>query len=100
MEKEKMIPASEFCHSHQIELTVLHSFRNYELVELSVIEEELFIPYKELPLLEKLLRMHVDLGINFEGIETILHLLERMKVMQQHAEALRNKLLFYESQPG
>src|SRR5689334_12378270 len=98
MEKEKMIRAIEFCQSHQLEIEVLQAIRQYELVELTVIEEELFIPVTVLPQLEKLLRMHLELGINFEGIETILHLLDRMQLMQQELESLRNKLVFYENQ--
>ncbi len=97
MKKENMIRASEFCQSHQIEITVLHSIREYELIELVVIGEELFIPYKQLPQLEKLIRMHADLGINFEGIDTILHLLRRMEVMQEQLASLRNRLRFYEA---
>jgi hypothetical protein len=42
--------------------------------------------------LEKFVRLHYDLDINLEGIETINYLLERIEEMQKEIVNLRNKL--------
>ena len=97
MEKEKMIPAVEFCNSHNIELSVIHSISSFGLIDFVIIEEEMFVPNDKLPVLEKLLRLNIDLGINLEGIETIMHLLDRLEEMQQQLAMLHNKLSFYEA---
>jgi hypothetical protein len=46
--------------------------------------------------LEKIVRLHFELDINLEGIETIAHLLERMEGMQEKIVQLTNRLKAYE----
>jgi hypothetical protein len=41
--------------------------------------------------LEKFVRLHYDLDINLEGIETINYLLEKIEKMQREILELRNK---------
>ena len=41
--------------------------------------------------------MYYDLSINFEGIDAIHHLLNRVKSMQQEIGHLRKKLTIYET---
>jgi hypothetical protein len=46
--------------------------------------------------LERIVRLHFELDINLEGIETITHLLERMEAMQENIARLKNRLKAYE----
>ena len=46
----------------------------------------------EIHKLEKFVRLHYDLDINIEGIETINHLLEKIEEMQKEIVRLRNKM--------
>jgi len=96
MQNEDMIPASEFCIHHNIELSFIHSVREYGMIETVVKEEMVYLPISELPRLEKIIRLHFELDINLEGIETITHLLDRMKVMQEHITELTNRLKVFE----
>jgi len=59
-------------------------------------EQSLFIDEYELIRLEKMVRMYTELEINIEGIETIMHLLDRVEQMQQEIQSLRNRLRLYE----
>jgi hypothetical protein len=43
--------------------------------------------------LEKFVRLHYDLDINLEGIETINYLLEKIEKMQKEILELRNKTI-------
>jgi hypothetical protein len=43
-----------------------------------------------------MVRLHYDLGINLEGIETIFHLLERIESLQHEMLNLKKKISFYE----
>jgi len=45
---------------------------------------------------EEVIHLHVDLEINIEGIETILHLLEKIDTLQNEAIELKNRLRLYE----
>ena len=92
-----MIPVTEFCASHHIELSFIDSLQSYGLIELSVMEENRFIPAVALVKLEQLVRMHFDLDINLEGMDAIFHLLDRVQNMQTEISLLKNKLRLYET---
>jgi len=91
-----MVPASEFCIHHNIELSFIHSLREYDMIQTVVKEERIYLPVSELPRLEKIIRLHFDLDINLEGVETITHLLERMEIMQERITQLTNRLKGFE----
>jgi uncharacterized membrane protein YjjP (DUF1212 family) len=59
-------------------------------------EQEHYIHQEELPKLEKMVRLHQDLGINLEGLEAIHHLLEKVEQMQSEVNLLKNKLRKWE----
>lgn len=96
MTDEELISLEEFCASHNIEISFIISLQQYGLVRTTVKENSAFVPLSELPILEKIIRMHYDLDINLEGIETITHLLQRMDGMRSKIMDLQNKLRRYE----
>lgn len=96
MQNEDMIAASEFCVHHKIELTFIESLRDYGLIETVVIDEKLFLPVTQLQRLEKFYRLHFELDINLEGIETIGHLLDKMNTLQDEIRQLTSRLKAYE----
>lgn len=96
MEKEKLVPAAEFCLYHHIELSFIDSLIESGLITITYIEEDVFVPASQLHYLEKLVRFNQDLGINIEGIETVTYLLNRIDDMQKQIATLTNKLALYE----
>jgi chaperone modulatory protein CbpM len=92
MQNEDMVPATEFCMHHNIELSFIHSLKEYDMIETVLKEEKIYLPISELPRLEKIIRLHFELDINLEGIETITHLLKRMELMQERIIQLTNRL--------
>ncbi len=96
MEKEEMILANEFCRHHQIEMSFILSLKESGLIDTLTIEEKVFVPTDQLHQLEKMMRMHYELDINMEGVETVSFLLERMHLMQEHITQLTNRLRNYE----
>ncbi|MBS1666103.1 MAG: MerR family transcriptional regulator [Bacteroidetes bacterium] len=93
MQTEGLIAVSEFCASHQLEISFIHSLQDFGLIETTTVEQSTFINDRELPKLEQIARLH-NLDINVEGIETITHLLQQMDEMHQEIIRLRNKLDF------
>ncbi len=87
-----MIPATEFCNYHHVELSFIQSLQQSGLISIIIAEEQLYVPENELPRLEKMVRLYYEMDINVEGIETITHLLQRMHELQKQIEMLRNKL--------
>ena len=46
MQTEEMIPASEFCIHHHIDLSFLYSLKDSGLIEITIVEEKIFVPDK------------------------------------------------------
>jgi chaperone modulatory protein CbpM len=97
MTTEDMIPASEFCIHHNIELSFIYLLNESDLIEIITVEEKVFVPVSQLNQLEKLVRLYYDMGINLEGIETITYLLQRMNEMQQQIIYLTNRLSMFKN---
>ena len=100
MTNEEMVAAHEFCISHNVEISFLRSLGESGLLEITTIEETAFINRDHLAELEKLVRLHYDMDINLEGIETIQHLLQQIKTMQNEMNILKNRLRLYERIDG
>jgi hypothetical protein len=96
MTNEEMVAAHEFCISHNVEISFLHSLNESGLLEITTVEETVFISKDHLPELEKWVRLHYDMDINLEGIETIHHLLQQIRTIQDEMRTLRNRLSVYE----
>ena len=96
MENDEMILADKFCIQHNIELSFISSLSEAGLIEVSVTEEQLFVPATQLSYLEKLVRFHYEMNINIEGIETVSYLLQKMNDMQEKILLLSNRLRVYE----
>lgn len=94
---EEMIPANEFCTYHNIELSFIHALQDYDLIEIITLQEQVFVPKNQLQQLEKIVRLHYEMDINLEGIETITHLLQKVSMLQQHILELNNRLVMYEN---
>jgi len=96
MQTKNYIAVNEFCISHNIEISFIDSLQQTGLIEIAFVEENAFIDAEQLEQVEKFIRFYYDLDINLEGIETITHLLQRQRAMQDEIIALRNRLSLYE----
>jgi len=97
MENNQLVPVQSFCIHHKIELSFIESLQQYGLVEITTIEQQMYFKESQLTDLEKFVRLHYDLDINFEGIEAIGHLLEKIRDMQRLNRQLQNRLNLYEN---
>jgi len=98
METGEMILLDEFCASHDVEISFIQLLENHGLLEIIIVNQSLCIPASELPRLEQIMRLHLELNINPEGIDAINNLLQRIEYMQNEIIGLRNKLSFYEEE--
>ena len=91
-----MIMLDEFCASHQVEVSFIHSLEETGLIETVAVNQALYIVSDDLPKLEQITRLHQDLNINPEGIDAVNHLLRHIEEMKQEIVQLRNRIRFYE----
>jgi chaperone modulatory protein CbpM len=94
---ENLIPVNEFCANHKVEISFIRSLQENGLIDVTTVEETVYIPANRLHDLERIVHMYFELDINLEGIETINHLLQRINCMQDEIIALRNRLNLYET---
>ncbi|MEO6288462.1 MAG: chaperone modulator CbpM [Ginsengibacter sp.] len=92
MKTEDLIPAKDFCLYHNIEYSFISSLQNSGLINVTSVKRSTFIHIDDVRKLEKFVRLHYELDINLEGIETINHLLEKIEDMQQEIVRLKNKI--------
>lgn len=97
MNPKEYISITEFCQTHHIQYSFIHSLNEYGLVEITIIEEDEFIDHEQLRNLEKMMRLHYDLEINLQGIDAINHLLGRISELQDEVRILRNRLKRFEN---
>ena len=94
---EDLVSTRDFCVSHNIEISFLGSLEAFGLIEIIAMEQQSYIYVNDLQKLERLIRLHYDLDINMEGMESINHMLEQIDSLQQEIVRLRNRLRIYEN---
>jgi hypothetical protein len=95
MKTADLISTSDFCLFHDVEINFVELLQEADLIKVTIVNKDTFIPKTELQKLEKLINLY-QLGINVEGLEAISHLLDRFEKTQEDLRYLRNKLRLYE----
>ncbi len=96
METENLITVQQFCIAHDIQDSFVLSLHEFGLIEIITIEERNYILPKQLNELEKMIRLHYELNINIEGIDTVTALLQKIESMQRELVITKNRLRLYE----
>jgi hypothetical protein len=100
MQTGYLVSVDEFCSNHNIELSFISTLQQNGLIDITTIGQSGFIDIVQLPQVEKFIRLYYELDINIEGIETIVHMLQRINSMQAENILLMNRLRLYESGLG
>lgn len=96
MNTENFIQLNELCSYYKVEVSFIEQVEKAGLVELSIHEEERYLPLTCINDLERILRLHNELSINIEGIDVIFNLLDKMDRLQNELNEARAKLHLYE----
>lgn len=96
MAREKYILVRLFSEQTKIEDDFLKNLHEYGLVTFEERGEDLFIDESDISEIEKLFRLHHDLGINYEGLDALNQMLKRIYKMEEEMNSLRKKLGLYE----
>ena len=96
MSIENLIPVNQLCSHYKVEMSFFTHLDEFGLIEITTIEHTHYIHEDRAGDIEKIIRMHHELDINLEGIDTILNLLEKVKGLQAQLLAAKNRLRLYE----
>ena len=91
----KQVAAKSFCLHHNIQYEFIRQAKEHDLIEVVMEEKTCYIPFTQLEKLEKIVRLYNELDINFEGIETIFHLLDKLEEKEKELRRVNNLLEYY-----
>lgn len=97
MNKENYIPLTHLCTHYKVEMSFFTKLNEFGLIEIETRGQSPCIHQDKMEDIEKMIRMHVELEINIEGIDTILNLLEKINNLQVELNATKNRLRLYEN---
>ncbi len=96
MSLDNFIPLNQLCTHYKVEMSFFNNLSDYGLIEIITIEQSHFVHKDKASDIEKIIRMHLELNINFEGIDTTFNLLEKINALQAELTIVRNRLRLYE----
>lgn len=96
MAAQKIIRLTEYCKHHQIETTFIKELHDNDLIKLQYEKRTAYIPYSELSVLDRMVRMSRDLELNVPGILLVNQLLQRIKDHEQQIRELNSKLSLFD----
>ncbi len=95
MNNKDLIPISQFCKIYEIEFSFINSLNDFGLIEIVYIDKDKFIELEKIQQLERIIRLHDDLGVNFEGIDIITNLMHKIDILQNKLNSIENQLDIY-----
>lgn len=96
MSTESYIPITTICTHYKVETTFIEGLNDYGLIEITTIEQSPCIHQNHIKSLESMIRLYDDLHLNFEGIDTVFNLLEKIELLQDELRNVKNRLGIYE----
>ena len=96
MKNEHLILVDQFCIHHEIETSFVFTLQEYGLIEIIFQEDHKYLRQEELREVEKMIRLHYELGINMEGIDVVANLLKQIEALKLELQISQNKLRLYE----
>ncbi|MBU2928810.1 chaperone modulator CbpM [Winogradskyella psychrotolerans] len=96
MQNSHLIPLPSLCTHYQIEMSFFNGLNDYGLIEFISVEQTYCIHQDKIADLEKMIRLHQDLQLNFEGIDTVFNLLEKIDYLKSELTLTQNKLKRFE----
>lgn len=87
---------TQYSEYSNIENSFLENLFEYGLIRFEQEDNAIYINEEDIPEIERLYRLHQDLGINFEGLDAINHMLRKLEKMEKTINLLRKKIDLYE----
>ncbi|OZV66909.1 chaperone modulator CbpM [Winogradskyella aurantia] len=98
MTNDYLIPLPDLCTQYEMEMSFFINLEEYGLIEFISVEETYFIHKDHIVNLEKILRLHQELNLNLEGIDTVFNLLHKIDILKTELNDVKNRLRRYENE--
>lgn len=97
MSKENFIPLHKLCTLYKVDMSFFSSLGEIGLIQITNMEETQFIHQDKITDIEKIIRIHYELGVNIEGIDIVFNLLQKIDDLESELILTKNRLRFYEN---
>lgn len=97
MNLDNLITINNLCENYKIEISFLSNLKDFDLIEIVTIEQVQYIHQDKINDLEKIIRIHNELGINMEGIDVVFNMLSKINELENELNSVRNRLSLYEN---
>ena len=97
MSKKDYISVNELCSYYQIEISFFSKLNDMGLIKIDTVQKTQCIRRDVLNDVEKILRLHQELDVNFEGIDVAFNLLKKIELLQEELQSVKNRLRLYEN---
>ncbi len=97
MSQENFIPLHKICELYKVEMSFFNSLSEIGLIKIITIEKSNYIHQDKITDIEKMIRMHLDLDINIEGIDIAFNLLQKIGELENELNTVKNRLRIYEN---
>jgi len=97
MDAKDLISVMQLCKHYNVEISFFNQLHEVGLINVTTIEQTLYLHEDILNDVEKMIRIHQELNINIEGIDAVFNLLQKMEKLQNELNTLQNRLKLYET---
>ncbi|MBK5209377.1 MAG: chaperone modulator CbpM [Flavobacteriaceae bacterium] len=97
MSKENFIPLHKLCELYQVEMSFFSNLSEVGLIQITTIEQSLYVDQDKINDIEKMIRIYHDLNLNIEGIDIVFNLLQKITDLENELITIKNRLRFYEN---
>lgn len=95
METTQFIEVTHLCKQYNVTETLFEHFQDTGLLQITVVETRPCIHIDTINRVDKMLRMHQELGVNPEGIDVIMNLLEKIDDLNNKVNYLKQELTLH-----
>lgn len=97
MNLDNLISINTLCTQYNIEISFFSNLNEFDLIEIITIEQVQYIQVDKINDLEKIIRIHNELGINMEGIDVVFNMLTKIHQLENELNSVKNRLGLYEN---
>lgn len=97
MNLDNLISINTLCTHYKIEISFLSNLSDFDLIEIITIEQVQYIQQDKINDLEKIIRLHNELGVNMEGIDVVFNMLSKINELENELNSVKNRLGLYEN---
>ena len=95
MKTTTYIPLYLLSKHYEVEMSFFTELKEIGLLEVVVIEDEATVHQDKINDIEKMIRLHHEMNINFEGIDVVFNLLAKIESLQNELLETNTKLQRY-----